>query len=154
MRPSAKPAAEGRDGPITSEAPGRVLLILAGLIGDTVMSTPVIVEARRLWPQSWITVLGNRQTCELLSACPLIDACVEPRRFRSRYARGGKSLSSSVGSGRKTSMSRSSFSGTSLPRSWPMPDPDTRRCPGAVLAPFLPATYDIGSLRTGAPRNG
>ena len=33
--------------------------------------------ARRLWPQSCITVLGNRQTCELLSACPMVDACVE-----------------------------------------------------------------------------
>ena len=55
----------------------RILLILTGLIGDTVMSTPVIVEARRLWPDAWIALLGNRQTCELLSACPLVDACVE-----------------------------------------------------------------------------
>ncbi len=30
--------------------PGRTLIVLCGLIGDTVMSTPVLVEARRLWP--------------------------------------------------------------------------------------------------------
>ena len=58
-------------------SPGHVLLVMTGLIGDTVMSTPVIVEARRLWPEAWITLLGTRRTCELLSACPLIDACIE-----------------------------------------------------------------------------
>jgi ADP-heptose:LPS heptosyltransferase len=57
--------------------PNRVLLILAGMIGDTVMSTPVISEARRLWPNARITVLGRRHNCELLSACPLIDDRIE-----------------------------------------------------------------------------
>ena len=60
-----------------SKQPRRILLILTGLLGDTVMCTPVIIEARRLWPEAWITLLGNRQTHELLSACPLVDACVE-----------------------------------------------------------------------------
>jgi ADP-heptose:LPS heptosyltransferase len=68
---------EASDGTVTEDAPRRVLLVLTGLIGDAVMSTPVIVEARRLWPEAWITLLGNRQTCELLSTCPLVDACVE-----------------------------------------------------------------------------
>jgi len=57
--------------------PHRVLITLTGLIGDTVMCTPVIAEARRLWPDTKITVLGNRPTCDLLAACPLVDACVE-----------------------------------------------------------------------------
>jgi ADP-heptose:LPS heptosyltransferase len=57
--------------------PRRILLIIAGLIGDTVMSTPVIVEARRIWPESEIVLLGRRHNCELLSACPLLDACIE-----------------------------------------------------------------------------
>ncbi len=68
--------------------PNRVLMVVAGLLGDTVMCTPLIVEARRLWPGASITVLGQRHNCELLSACPLIDACVEtpaiPFSFRKR----------------------------------------------------------------------
>jgi ADP-heptose:LPS heptosyltransferase len=66
-----------RNGAAPLKDPDRVLLILAGLIGDTVMSTPVIVEARRLWPRARITVLGRRHNCEMLAACPLIDARVE-----------------------------------------------------------------------------
>lgn len=54
----------------------RILLVIAGLIGDTVMSVPVIIEARRLWPTAKITVLGQKHNCELLSSCPLIDRCV------------------------------------------------------------------------------
>ena len=57
--------------------PDQVLLILTGMIGDTVMSTPVILEARRLWPGARIVVLGGHHNCELLSACPLIDTCIE-----------------------------------------------------------------------------
>lgn len=55
-------------------SPRRILLVIAGLIGDTVMSTPVILESRRLWPTSSITLLGRRRNCELLSGCPLIDS--------------------------------------------------------------------------------
>ncbi|HXG68171.1 MAG TPA: glycosyltransferase family 9 protein [Blastocatellia bacterium] len=59
------------------QEPERVLLIATGLIGDTVMSTPVILEARRLWPEAKITLLGRKHNCELLSACPLLDSCIE-----------------------------------------------------------------------------
>lgn len=38
--------------------PKRVLLVLAGLIGDSVMST--LVEARRLWPQAHLVLLGQK----------------------------------------------------------------------------------------------
>lgn len=58
-------------------SPSRVLVVMAGLIGDTVMSTPLIIEARRLWPAAHITLLGRRHNCELLAACPLIDARYE-----------------------------------------------------------------------------
>src|SRR5438309_5768201 len=59
------------------QQPRRVLLVIAGLIGDTIMSTPVIEEARRLWPDASIALLGRRLNCELLAACPLLDAQVE-----------------------------------------------------------------------------
>jgi ADP-heptose:LPS heptosyltransferase len=67
----AGPAAE------LSSPSRRILIVMTGLLGDTVMSTPVVVEARRLWPGSEITVLGNRQTCALYATCPMIDTCVE-----------------------------------------------------------------------------
>ncbi|OHB71788.1 MAG: hypothetical protein A2V70_04575 [Planctomycetes bacterium RBG_13_63_9] len=60
-----------------TEDPNHVLLVIAGHIGDTVMSTPLIIEARRAWPGARITVLGQKHNCDLLSACPLVDACEE-----------------------------------------------------------------------------
>ncbi len=69
-RPGASRPAAVRD-------PDHVLLIMVGLVGDTVMSTPLLVETRRLWPRARIVVLGQRHTREMLSACPLIDACIE-----------------------------------------------------------------------------
>ncbi len=54
--------------------PEHVLLVIAGLIGDTVMSTPVVVELRRLYPDAHVTVLGRSRNAELLSACPYVDA--------------------------------------------------------------------------------
>lgn len=57
--------------------PSRVLVVMTGLLGDTVMSTPLVIEARRLWPAAHITLLGRKQNCELLAACPLLDALAE-----------------------------------------------------------------------------
>lgn len=64
-------------GDAQAETPARVLVVMTGLLGDTVMSTPLIVEARRLWPEARITLLGRRQNCELLGACPLVDELFE-----------------------------------------------------------------------------
>ncbi len=77
---------------VTGVSPRRVLIVLTGLLGDAVMSTPVIVEARRLWPDARIVMLGNRQTCALLSECPLIDDRFEapavPFSLRNRQSVG------------------------------------------------------------------
>lgn len=58
-------------------APGKVLIVLAGLLGDSVMCVPAIVEARRIWKNAHLTVLGKRHNHELLAACPLIDEFYE-----------------------------------------------------------------------------
>jgi len=63
--------------PACVPAPQRLLLILTGHIGDTVMCTPLVMEARRIWPHAHITVLGVAHTRELLAACPMIDSCVQ-----------------------------------------------------------------------------
>lgn len=60
--------------PVPIPPPKRVLLVVAGMIGDSVMNTPTILEARRIWKDAHITMVGNRHNCELLAACPAIDA--------------------------------------------------------------------------------
>jgi ADP-heptose:LPS heptosyltransferase len=69
-RPDSVYARSAADLPLE---PKQVLLIIAGLIGDTVMSTPLIMELRRVWPKAKLVLLGCRHNCDLLSACPLLD---------------------------------------------------------------------------------
>lgn len=57
--------------------PARVLFVLSGLIGDSVMSLPAIAAARRLWPKARITVLGQRHNRELIAACDFFDDSYE-----------------------------------------------------------------------------
>jgi len=58
-------------------APKKVLFVLSGLIGDSVMSLAAIYEARRLWPESEIKVLGKRHNRELLKGCGYFDEFYE-----------------------------------------------------------------------------
>ena len=68
--------------------PRRVLVVMTGLIGDTVMSTPVLVEARRIWPEAEIVLLGGAINCDLLRGCPALTALkqssVDPFSLRGR----------------------------------------------------------------------
>lgn len=61
--------------------PKRVLIVLAGHIGDTVMCTPVLMEARRTWPTAEIVVLGRTDNIELLSGSPVVDRYEEVIAF-------------------------------------------------------------------------
>ena len=58
-------------------APTKVLFILAGLIGDSVMSIPAIEAGRRLWPGAEITVLGKKHNRELIAGCDFFDEFYE-----------------------------------------------------------------------------
>lgn len=60
-----------------SFAPANVLFVLAGLIGDSVMSLSAIETARRLWPKAVITVLGKKHNRELIAACDFFDEFYE-----------------------------------------------------------------------------
>lgn len=53
--------------------PNRVLFVLSGLIGDSVMSLPAIEAARKLWPGAKITVLGKRHNRDLIAGCGFFD---------------------------------------------------------------------------------
>ena len=57
--------------------PAKILFVLAGLIGDSVMSLPAISEARRIWPEARITVLGGKHNRELIAACSFFDEFYE-----------------------------------------------------------------------------
>jgi ADP-heptose:LPS heptosyltransferase len=59
------------------EEPERVLVLMAGLIGDTVMSTPVIAAARAVWPKAQLTLLGRPANCQLLADCADLDVRME-----------------------------------------------------------------------------
>ena len=47
-----------------------VLVVVTRQIGDVLLTTPVIHEARRLWPQARITVLGFAGTLGMLRGNP------------------------------------------------------------------------------------
>jgi len=57
--------------------PRKVLLVITGLIGDTVLCTPSIQEARRVWPGAKLTLLGLNRNCDLLAGCPSLDSLHE-----------------------------------------------------------------------------
>lgn len=53
--------------------PSKLLIVVTGLLGDSVMSAPVIAEAKSLWPGTHLTVLGMSHNRDLLRADPNID---------------------------------------------------------------------------------
>lgn len=57
--------------------PNKLIFVLAGLIGDSVMSLPAIIEARRIWPNAHITVLGKKHNRELIAACTFFNEFYE-----------------------------------------------------------------------------
>jgi ADP-heptose:LPS heptosyltransferase len=59
--------------PAELTAPRRVLMVVAGLLGDSVMSIPTIMAARQIWRDAEIVVLGKKHNFELLAACPFIS---------------------------------------------------------------------------------
>jgi ADP-heptose:LPS heptosyltransferase len=132
--------------------PHRLLLISTGLLGDTIMSTPVIIEARRLWPDAEITLLGRRRNCELLSECPMIDQFKEATSlpFSLRGRAGVKAL--------KEWMAEQSFDmavillGDEFAHLLAQADIPVRvGVRGHLLEPCLTHSYDIGAPRTWGP---
>ena len=139
-------------GPLSEISPGRVLLVITGHIGDAVMSTPVIAESRRLWPEASITVLGSPAVSELLAECPLTDDIVTTSVLPFSV-RGRKSLA-------KLSawMAAQSFDLAIIAlgdQFAPMLEKANIQVRvgvrGDLLEPFLTHTYNFGSRRTWGP---
>jgi ADP-heptose:LPS heptosyltransferase len=53
--------------------PENILIICTGLLGDSVMSSPVLPKLREIYPNSKIIFLGKKNNCELFYDCPYID---------------------------------------------------------------------------------
>lgn len=132
--------------------PKRVLIVLTGLIGDTVMSTPLLIQARRLWESANITVLGARHNCELLSACPYINNCVMttavPFSLSKRKQFGD--LRDWLKS-QRFDLAIIALGDEFAPVLADAQIPARVGVKGHILAPFLTHTYEIGSPRTWGP---
>jgi ADP-heptose:LPS heptosyltransferase len=136
----------------TRGVPKRVVIVLTGLLGDSVMCTPVLVEARRLWPAAHLTLLGRRHNLELLRACPLIDDFHEaeglPFSMRDRHQ--VRALEAWLRDGSFDTaiiLLGDEFAGLLARAGIPVRvgRQDHR------LSPALTHTYDIGSARTWGP---
>ena len=86
--------------PIGSRTIRRVLVVIAGLIGDAVMSMPAVLELRRHYPEAIITALVTSKTRELLSLLPAVDDFVEfnhsPFPLHPRKIRGAVQLEGEI----------------------------------------------------------
>lgn len=132
--------------------PKRVLLVMTGLIGDTVMSTPVVIEARRLWPDAHISLLVNGTGYELLFSCPLVDFIKRTTAmpFSLRNRQGVKSLRDWI-KDRKFDIAiillGDQFASLLAEAQVPVRVGVARH----FLTPCLTHSYEIGSARTWGP---
>ena|SRR5579884_1554979 len=132
--------------------PTNVLFVVSGLIGDSVMCTPVLIEARRLWPKARITVLGKKHNCELLTGLAVVDQLlVTPAiPFSLRKRRVLRELDVLLAAGEFDTaiiLLGDEFAPT-LERA----NIATRvGVAGHPLAPFLTHAYEIGSPRVWGP---
>ncbi|MES1220655.1 MAG: glycosyltransferase family 9 protein [Bacteroidota bacterium] len=51
----------------------KIIFILTGLIGDCIMCTPVITQAKKIWPAANMTVLGRKGNIQLFQVNPFVD---------------------------------------------------------------------------------
>jgi ADP-heptose:LPS heptosyltransferase len=132
--------------------PERVLLVIAGLLGDTVMSTPVITATRRVWPRAQLALLGGPSNCELLKECPDLDVRMETTAdpFTLTH-RGEVSRVQHWVAGQRFDVALLVL-GDQFGLMMAKADIPVRVgvC-GHVLAPCLTRCYDIGSPRTWGP---
>ena len=128
----------------------RVLIVIAGLLGDTVMCTPVIGAARRAWPDASLTLLGQRHNCELLRDAPELDDQVQtPLPFTRR--RDELRRTQALLAERRFDVALLIL-GDQFARMVADADVPVRvGVRGHVLAPCLTHVYDIGSPRTWGP---
>jgi len=133
--------------------PHRVLIVIAGLIGDSVMSSPVIMEARRLWPDAKIALLGSPAACALFAACPHVDESHEARAvpFTIRQGRRIAEIEAWLRD-RRFDIAIIVLGDQFASLLGRVRVPIRVGVKGSALEPCLTHAYDIGSARTWGPR--
>jgi len=133
-------------------APSNVLFVIAGLLGDSVMCTPVLTEARRLWPKAKFTVLGKKANSELLGDLPVIDEflIVPAFPFALRKWRELRQLDSMLKGG-NFDLAIILLGDQFAPALERAVIPVRVGVAGDPLAPFLTHTYEIRSPREWGP---
>lgn len=149
LRPQQRASAEDLDA--VARHAHRVLIVIAGLIGDSVMCLPVIGAARAIWPEATLTLLGQRHNCELTMDCAELDERIEtflPFSIRHRHALRQV--------GRELASRRFDVALLVLGDQFGRMVADARipvrvGVAGHTLAPCLTHEYEIGSPRTWGP---
>lgn len=54
----------------------RILIVRIDELGDLVLTTPFLRELRRVYPESFITLLANPRFCQIIELCPYIDEII------------------------------------------------------------------------------
>lgn len=133
-------------------ASSRIVVILTGLVGDSVMCTPALAGIRRGWPEADVRLVGQRHNLDLLRACPhvngfkLAEAIPFTIRRRAQLRRFAAWLASEA-----FDLALVLLGDEFAPLLWKAGIP-TRVGPAqAILSPFFSHTYDIGSYRTWGP---
>jgi ADP-heptose:LPS heptosyltransferase len=129
------------------------MVVMAGLIGDTVMSTPVLMEAKHIWPEAEIVLLGGAISCELLKGSPMLTA-VKEASADPFSLRGRRQISALMEWIRRQNFDIGIILlGDQFAYALAQGGIPVRvGVHGHVLEPCLTHAYDIGSPRTWGPR--
>ncbi|MFN2502106.1 MAG: glycosyltransferase family 9 protein [Pyrinomonadaceae bacterium] len=129
--------------------PEKILFVLTGLIGDSIMSMPAIKESRRLWPNAHIVVLGKKHNHDLLAASTFVDEFIvsDADPLSVRRADEIADLQKRIERGRfDTAVILLGDHYARLLADAKIPV--RIGVAGTLLEPFLTHIYDIGSART------
>lgn len=132
--------------------PRAVLLVIAGMLGDSVMSLPLVAAARSIWPRARLTLLGQPHNLALLEGCSEFDGHIEAPYlpFSIRHRRELKGVRRQIAEGRfdvGILVLGDQFALMIADAGVPV----RVGVRGHALAPCLTHEYEIGSPRTWGP---
>lgn len=141
----------GTDMPLPRH-PHNVLFVVAGLIGDTIMCTPTLLQARKVWPEAKLTVLGRKHNCDLLEEMPALNGCILTSAVPFSLRKAAKlGELAAVLTDKKFDTAIILLGDQFAPMLEDVGVPVRVGVAGDPLAPFLTHTYEIGSPRAWGP---
>ena len=132
----------------------RVLFVMTGLMGDTIMSIPAVLAFRDNYPDALITVLATSKSQELLSMVPAIDGFMvfdhSPFPLSPKKARKVKQLEREIKS-RKFDVAIVLLGDDFVPMLTRAGIPIRVGVNENIFRPLLTHSYSIGCARTWGP---